>query len=70
MFTFKVVNSTLKPVAGEIHSTYLRVWSLFVNLDFMVAPLDNHTMVLGKDFIKLIKVVPSVASFYWMNARH
>jgi hypothetical protein len=46
--TYKVVNSTVEPMVGVVHSAPLRVGSWFGNWDLTVAPLDDHALVLGK----------------------
>jgi hypothetical protein len=45
--TFMVVNSTMKPTVGVVHSTPLRDGDWFGSFNFMVASLDDHAMVLG-----------------------
>jgi hypothetical protein len=57
MVVFKVVNSEMKPVAGVVRSTPLRVGSWFGTWDVMVALLDDHAMILGQDFLKHAKAV-------------
>jgi hypothetical protein len=58
MASFKVVNSTVKPVARVVCSAPLRVGSWFGSWDLTVAPLDDHAMILGQDFLKYAKAVP------------
>jgi hypothetical protein len=48
MTMYKVVNSTVEPIVGVVRSAPLRVGSWFGNWDLMVAPLDDHALVLGK----------------------
>jgi hypothetical protein len=55
MATFKVVNSVVNLVTGVVCSTPLRVRSWFGTWDLMVAPLDDHAMILGQDFLKYAK---------------
>jgi hypothetical protein len=57
MATFKVVNSTVKLATRVVCSVPLKVGEWFGSLDLIMAPLDDHMVVLGKDFLKLAKVV-------------
>jgi hypothetical protein len=66
MAMFKVVNSIVKPTIGVVCSTPLKVGEWFGSLDLTVAPLDDHTIILGKDFLKLSKVVPMPHENYLM----
>jgi hypothetical protein len=50
MAMFKVVNSIVKPITRVVHSAPLKVGEWFGSLDLTVAPLDDHTVILGKTF--------------------
>ena len=45
---FKVVKSIMKSVVGVVHATPLKVGDWYDILDLVVAPLDDHVVVLGK----------------------
>jgi hypothetical protein len=57
MSAFKVVKSTMKPTIGVVRSAPLKFGNWFGILDLTMAPLDDHLVVLGKDFLKIAKVV-------------
>lgn len=54
---FKVVNSIVKPVVEVIHSTPLRVGNWLGVLDLTVVPMEDQSVVLGQDFLRLTRVV-------------
>lgn len=55
--TFKVVNSTMRPTTRVVCFAPLKVGEWFGSLDLMVVPLDDHSVILGHDFLKLAKAV-------------
>jgi len=55
---FKVVNSTMKAVTSVMENTQVRVGSWFGNLDLRIVDVDDHSMVLGQDFMKLAQATP------------
>jgi hypothetical protein len=57
MTTFKVVKSIVKPTTRVVYSSPLKVGERFNNLDLTVAPLYDHTVILGKDFLNLSKAI-------------
>lgn len=54
---FKVVNSTTKLVAGELHVASMKVRNWYDRLKLVVAPLDDHSVFLGKDLLELAKSI-------------
>jgi hypothetical protein len=48
----------MMPLIGIVHSTLLRVGDLFGNMDLLVAPFEDHVMILGLDFLKISKAGP------------
>jgi hypothetical protein len=58
--TCKVMNSAVVSMIGIVHSTPLRVGEWFGNMDMLVAPLDDHAMILGLDFLRLSKATPLI----------
>jgi predicted aspartyl protease len=58
--TCKVMKSTVMSMIGIVHSTPLRVGEWFGNMDLLVAPLDDHAMILGLDFLILSKASPLI----------
>jgi len=50
----------------EVHCASLKVGEWFGSLDLIVAPLDDHTIILRKDFLKLSKAVPVSHENYLM----
>lgn len=47
--------------------TPVRIEGWFDNLDFLVVPLDNHTVTLGLDyFFKSSKVVPMISKNHFV----
>ena len=57
---FKAVNSTMKAVVGVIENTQVRVGSWFGKLDLRIVDMDDHSMVLGQDFMRLAQAIPMV----------
>jgi len=57
---FKAVNSTMKVVIGVMKGTQMKVGSWFGKLDLRVVDMDDHSMVLGQDFMRLAQAVPMV----------
>jgi hypothetical protein len=57
MVAFKVVITSMHPIKRMVHSIPLRILDWFGNLYLIVAPLDDHTVVMGWKFLKLSKVV-------------
>lgn len=57
---FKAINSTMKVVIGVMENTQVRVGSWFGKLDLRFIGLDDHSMVLGQDFLKLTQAIPMV----------
>ena len=55
--SFKVVNLAVDPVAKVIHSTSLMVGSWSSILDLIVIPLDDHTVLLGQEFLRLVRTI-------------
>ena len=55
--TFKVVNSTTKLVAGELHVASMKVRNWYDRFKLVVAPLDDHSIFLGKDLLELAKSI-------------
>jgi hypothetical protein len=58
--TCKVLKSTMMSVTGIVRSTPLRVGEWFGNMDLLVAPLEDHVMILGLDFLRLSKEAPLI----------
>jgi hypothetical protein len=58
--TCKVLKSTMMSVTWIVHSTPLRVGEWFGNMDLLVAPLEDHAMILGLDFLRLSKAAPLI----------
>jgi hypothetical protein len=70
--TCKVLKSTSMSMTGIVRSMPLRVGEWFGNMDLLVAPLEDHAMILGLDFIRLSKETPLIhESFlvFWDKAR-
>jgi hypothetical protein len=67
MATFKVVNSEMKPMTAVALLEPLRVGSWFGTWDVMVNLLDDHAMILGKEFLKHAKAVPVPHGFTWSS---
>jgi predicted aspartyl protease len=58
--TCKLLKSTTMLVTGIVPSTPLRVGEWFENMDILVAPLEDHAMILGLDFLRLAKAAPLI----------
>lgn len=50
---FKAVNFTMNVVTGVMKNTQVRVGSWFRKLNLRILDMDDHSMVLGQDFLKL-----------------
>ena len=57
---FKAVNSTIRAVDGVLKNTQVKVGSWFGKLDLRVVDMDDHSMVLGLDFMELAQAIPKV----------
>ena len=57
---FEEVNSTMKVVTGVMENTQVRLGSWFGKLDLRIVDLDDHSMVLGQDFLRLAQAIPVV----------
>jgi len=57
---FKAVNSNNRVVDGVLKDTQIRVGSWFGKLDLRVVDMDDHSMVLGLDFLNLAQAMPMV----------
>jgi len=55
---FKAVNSAVRDVTGMIRAAPIRVGRWHGKMDLKVVPLDDHSMILGQDFLRLAKAVP------------
>jgi len=55
---FKAVNSPIKVVDGLLKDVQIRVGSWFGKLDLRVVDMDDHSMVLGLDFMRLAQAIP------------
>jgi hypothetical protein len=55
---YKEVNSTVKQEMGLICSVPLRIGDWFGNLDLVVVPLDDYTIILGQDFFQVAQAIP------------
>ena len=55
---FKAVNSNIRAVDGVLKGTQIRVGSWFGKLDLRVVDMDDHSMVLGLDFLDLAQAMP------------
>ena len=66
---FKVVNSVVKLTMGIVSSTPLKVGDWFGVLVLIVVPMDDHSVVLGQDFLRLLKSVsiPHMNFLMFMN---
>jgi len=57
---FKAINSTIRAVDGVLKDTQVRVGPWFGKLDLRVVDMDDHSMVLGLDFMELAQAMPMV----------
>jgi len=57
---FKAINSTIREVDGVLKDTQVKVGSWFGKLDLRVVDMDDHSMVLGLDFMELAQAIPMV----------
>ena len=57
---FKAVNSSMKAVNGVMKDTHVRVGSWFGKIDLRVIDMDDHAMVLGRDFMVAAQAIPMV----------
>jgi len=57
---FKAVKSTTKVVLSVMQNTEVRVGSWFGKLDLRIVNLDDHSMVLGQDFLRLAQAIAMV----------
>jgi len=57
---FKAVNSTIRVVDGVLENTQVKVGSWFGKLDLRVVDMDDHSMVLGLDFMNLAQAIQMV----------
>jgi len=57
---FKAVNSTIRVVDGVLKNIQVKVGSWFGKLDLRVVDMDDHSMVLGLDFMELAQAIPMV----------
>jgi len=48
----------MKAVTGVMENTQVRVGSWFGRLDLRVIDMDDHSIVLGQDFMKLAQAIP------------
>ena len=55
---FKAVNSAVRDVTGKICAAPIRVGRWHGKMDLKVVPLDDHSLILGQDFLRLAKAVP------------
>ena len=55
---FKAVNSRMKAVTGVMKGTHVRVGSWFGKIDLRVIDMDDHSMVLGQDFMVSAQAIP------------
>ena len=62
--TFKVVNSTMKLVVGEVHVASMKVRNWYHRLKLVVAPLDDHSVFSGQDLPKLAKSLVKTQNFH------
>ena len=57
---FKAVNSTMKALTSVMENTQVRVGLWFGKLDLRIVDMDDHSMVLGQDFMRLAQAIPMV----------
>lgn len=57
---FKAVKSLIKAIDGLLKDAQVRVGSWFGRLDLRVVDMDDHSMVLGLDFMRMAQAVPMV----------
>jgi hypothetical protein len=58
--TCKFFKSTMMSVTGIFCSKPLRFGEWFGNMDFLVAPLEYHAMILGLESLRLSKATPII----------
>jgi len=54
---FKAVNSPIKAIDGLLKDAQVRVGSWFGRLDLRIVDMDDHSMVLGLDFMRLAQAI-------------